>query len=75
MTSDQNLIHGSLLVISFLITESDELMLDRLPDMFKNVINQSEKKGDLIRPQCIRMFPNMAEANPELFSKYADMVI
>ena len=74
-SSDQNLMHGSLLVISFLLTESDDLLRDKHEEMFKYIIALSEKKSDLIKPQCIEMFPIMAECGPSSFIKYSDSVI
>ena len=42
---------------------------------FKLIINLSFKKNDIIRGQCIEMFPIMAECNATCFLKYSDTVI
>jgi hypothetical protein len=74
-STDQNLLHGCLLVMTFIIKDSDELMIDKHAEMFKLIISLREKKGDLIRPQCIQMFPIMADFGSHAFSKYIDTVV
>lgn len=74
-STDQNILHGCLLVMAFILKDSEDLMIDKHSEMFKHIISLSDKKGDLTRPQCIQMFPVMADFGPHAFVKYIDTVI
>ena len=73
--ADEKVLHGCLITMSFLFSDSGDFLGEHHDMMIKYVNVLAEKKKDLIRPQCIQLFPIIAQHAPLSFSKYDDKII
>lgn len=69
-SSDEKYLHGCLIVSSFLFTDSGDFLKNDHEMLIKHINVLLEKRKDLIRPQCIQIYPVIAEFAKEAFLKY-----
>ena len=62
-------IHGALMMLSLILSESDDLMRERHNEIFAMIVKMSKKKNSMTLSQCIALYPIIVKCSQQITHK------